>query len=234
MNSKEKVLTRCNGLSRREFLAATITAAGGAMLFNLPSTAYASNVSPLCDSPGNALDTTRPITSVIPAGIYAQTLMETLYPEALSALAKEVSSDFADFKEAGLAGMASLPETGTPRGNFGKTLSAKQIKALGPDLVLQAGFDSNEAVSEVVKLKEDADTQIMYLDISFGKLPEAYRTLGQALGRSERANALACYIESAQKRAIDAVSDKKRFACSTDLGLMGKKLPKASVSKQTH
>lgn len=205
MDSKFENNVLDNGLTRREFVAAAATTIGGMALFSLPEQAYASNRGNVRDSLGNSLDMSKPITKVVPAGIYAQTLMETLYPEALSSLAKEVSSDSEDFNEAGLSGVARLPETGTPQGNFGKSIAYEQIKGLNPDLVLQTGFGLGGATSETSEIKTGTGVQTMYLDISFGKLPEAYRTLGSVLGCSERANKLATYIEGAQTRAISAV-----------------------------
>lgn len=206
MNSKRSAYSAANRITRREFMVAAITTVGGIALFSLPKNAYALENDTIYDSLGNVIDLTKPIGRVVPAGIYAQTLMETLFPEALVSVAKEVSSDSVDFEEAGLDRVTRLPETGTPKGNFGKNISYERIKALSPDLVLQAGFDPKKGDSETSLITEETDTQTMYLDIGFGKLPEAYRTLGQALGYSERAEAIASYIESAQERAVKSAN----------------------------
>lgn len=205
MDEKEKLSVP---ISRREFVAATVTAAGF-VLFDLPGRAYASDCSGVCDSLGNLLELSEPVTKVVPMGIYAQTLMETLFPEALSSLAKEVSSDSSDFEEAGLSRIVNLPETGTPKGIFGKNADFEQVRSLDPDLVLQVGFGSEDRDrAEVSRIQAGVGVRTAYLDISYGKLPEAYRSLGRILNCEERANELAEYVEDACSRAVKAA----RFA----------------------
>lgn len=198
--------------SRRDFISAAVTIAGSVAMLSFPSRASAAaSLAPaevsFADSLGRPSALAMPASSVVPLGIYAQTLMETLYPDALASLAKEVSGDAEDFAEAGLAGVVGLVETGTPGANFGKGVDPAQIAALAPDIVLQAGVPRAGVAEELERAQSETGVPCVFLDISFGKLQESYRMLGRLLGCEERAEELASYIEDAQARAMAAMPD---------------------------
>jgi iron complex transport system substrate-binding protein len=202
-------------ITRRDFLSTAATFAGGVMVFSLPGQAFATEKmetnnsdslrTKFEDSLGRSLDIAAPVKTVVPIGIYAQTLMETLYPGALASLAKDVTDDAGDFADAGLADILGLDETGTPRGNFGKDVDPVQIATFEPDMILQAGIPRAGVGEELEPIQSATDTPCVFLDISFGKLQETYRKLGCLLGCEERAEELARYIEDAQARAMAAV-----------------------------
>lgn len=207
-------------LTRRGFVSGAITIAGGMAMFSLPGGASASEgptaASPapagasFADSLGRPLDLAEPASSVVPLGIYAQTLMEMLCPDALASLAKEVSGDAEAFAEAGLADIVALAETGTPGANFGKRVDPDQVAALAPDVVLQAGVPRAGASGELERVRSETGAPCVFLDVSFGRLQESYRALGRLLGCEERAEELASYIEDAQSRAVAAMADGGR------------------------
>lgn len=204
-------------LTRRGFVSGAIAIAGGVAMLSLPGGASASEgptaASPapagasFADSLGRPLDLAEPASSVVPLGIYAQTLMETLCPDALASLAKEVSGDAEAFAEAGLADIVALAETGTPGANFGKRVDPDQVAALAPDVVLQAGVPRAGASGELERVRSETGAPCVFLDVSFGRLQESYRALGRLLGCEERAEELASYIEDAQSRAVAAMAD---------------------------
>lgn len=204
-----------NHITRRAFISGAIAVAGGLVMLSLPDRASASeglaaaNLAPaetnFVDSLGRTVSIAKPISSVVPLGIYAQTLMETLYPGALASLAKEVPDDADDFAESGLADIVALVETGTTKANFGKDVDFARIAALAPDVVLQAGIPRAGITEELEQVQPETGAPCVFLDISFGKLQESYRTLGHLLGCEERAEELACYIEDIQARAVDAM-----------------------------
>lgn len=204
-----------NHITRRAFVSGAIAIAGGLVMLSFPDRASASeglaaaNLAPaetnFVDSLGRTVSIAKPISSVVPLGIYAQTLMETLYPGALASLAKEVSDDADDFAESGLADIVALVETGTTKANFGKDVDFARIAALAPDVVLQAGIPRAGVTEELEQVQPETGAPCVFLDISFGKLQESYRTLGHLLGCEERAEELACYIEDIQARAVSTM-----------------------------
>lgn len=139
----------------------------------------------------------------MPLGVYAQTLMETLYPNALASLAKEVSEDAHEFVDAGLAEVACLPETGTLDASFGKKVDVNQLAALSPDLILQAGIPREGTAEKLNRIQIESDIPCIFVDVSFGKLQNAYRTLGSLLDCEQRAKELVCYIDDAQQKAFE-------------------------------
>lgn len=204
-------------LTRRDFVSGTITIAGGMAMLSFPGRASAAErptaASPapagmaFVDSLGRSLDLAEPASSVVPLGVYAQTLMETLYSDALASLAKEVSGDAEDFVEAGLGDIVALVETGTPGAGFGKRVDSEQVAVLAPDIVLQAGIPGAGVAEELERVQSETGAPCVFLDVSFGRLQESYRALGHLLGCEERAEELASYIEDAQSRAIAAMAD---------------------------
>lgn len=221
---KAFIMTRANTqrifddkLSRRDFVSCAITLAGGVAMFSLPGRALAAEglvagtsapaKTAFEDSLGRSVELSQTASSVVPLGIYAQTMMETLYPGALASLAKEVSGDAADFAEAGLADIAGLVETGTPGANFGKSVDPGLIAALAPDIVLQAGVPRAGAAEELERVQSETGAPCVFLDVSYGKLQESYRMLGRLLGCEDRAEELAAYVEDAQSRAKAAMAD---------------------------
>lgn len=203
-------------ITRRDFVSCAITLAGGVALFSLPGRALAAeglvagipapSKTVFEDSLGRSVELGQPASFVVPLGIYAQTMMETLYPGALASLAKEVSGDAADFAEAGLADIVGLIETGTPGANFGKRVDSAQIAALAPDVLLQAGLPRAGVAEELERVQSETGVPCVFLDISYGKLQESYRMLGRLLGCEGRAEELAAYIEDAQSRAKAAMA----------------------------
>ena len=206
-----------NHITRRAFVSGAIAVAGGLVMLSFPDRASASeglaaaNLAPaetnFVDSLGRTVSIAKPISSVVPLGIYAQTLMETLYPSALASLAKEVPDDADDFAESGLADIVALVETGTPKANFGKDVDFAQIAALAPDMALQAGVPRAGVAEELERVQSETSVPCVFLDISYGKLQESYRILGRLLGCEDRAEVLAAYIEDAQYRAKAAMTD---------------------------
>lgn len=194
-------------LSRREFVSGAIGTVGGFAFFSFPRSAHASPIESFSDSLGRSFDFCFPAESVVPLGVYAQTMMETLCPECLSSLAKEVSSDAEDFAEAGLAEVEALPETGTPSASFGKGVDSSQVSFLSPDIVLQVGFPRDGINEELEHLQDEFDSPCVFLDISFGGLQDAYRQLGKLLGCEQRAGELVGYIDDVQCRVEGCLAD---------------------------
>ena len=197
--------------TKREFISSAITVAGGLALFSFPTQAHVDSAMASADSSVMSDSiSSKTVTSVVPLGIYAQTLLGALYPDALASLAKGISPDAADFTEAGLADAINLAETGTPGASFGQRIDPKQLAALSPNIAFQAGVPHEGTAKEIERIQAESSIPCVFLDISFGRLQESYRALGRLLGCEERAEELASYIEGAQSRAVAAMADGGR------------------------
>ncbi len=205
-------------LTRRDFVSSIITIAGGIGMFSFSGRALASDRSTatnlihnemgFVDSLGRLIDIAQPVRSVVPLGVYAQTLIETLFPGSLASLAKEVFGDADDFVDAGLVDIVGLAETGAIKTNVGKKVDFAQIAALKPDIVLQAGIPHSDDIEDLEWIQTKTGALCVFLDVSYGKLQESYRKLGRLLGCEQRAEELASYIENTQIRAVSVMNSE--------------------------
>lgn len=214
-------------ISRRKFISSAAVAAG-IELFIIPNRTFGSQLLAFTDSLRRDIELDGPVASVIPLDMYAQTLMETLFPDGLVSLAKEVSDDAGDFNEAGLADITRLPETGTPNARFGKELDYAQIADVSPDLLLRTGTSHDETVAELNQIQVESGTPCVYMDVSFGSLQDAYRKLGRLFGCEQRAEKLARFIDDSQTKARDSIA-KSELATRVFYGprVAGKRVTKA-------
>lgn len=102
--------------------------------------------------------------------------------------------------------IASLPALGSQAG-FGRALNPEEVMSRHPDLVI-AWLDRfvDNAKAEASFAKMGMPIVFLRLD-ALADYPAAFRFLGDLFGRKEKAEALAAYIEDAQKRVSKAVGD---------------------------
>jgi iron complex transport system substrate-binding protein len=229
-------------LTRRRFIGLASGSMLGALVLSMPKQALAeqaltrqavSNSLTLTDSLARNVEAPEVIESVTPSGICAQAMLCTLFPEKLASVALSVSeSDIQDYFDAGLSSITDLPETGAAFKGEISDMDMEEIETVLPSIILDVGLPKEGLRTKLDDLQEDAGTPCVFLDISFGMLPDAYRTLGQLLGCRERAEELAVFIEgmySDIEMRREGVSDTRRvFYAPREFGLC----PKKSVSLQ--
>ena len=147
------------------------------------------------DSLGRKVRLKKSIARVAPLGVHAQTMLITLMPKYISSLALNLEEDEQIYRDAGLSEVTELPETGALSTPSAKGVAKKRIASTSPDLMIDAGLVRDGLEQELDSIQEASRVPCYFLDISFGKLPEAYRTLGKLLSCEERAEALAQIIE---------------------------------------
>ena len=201
------------------------------------SSGNASTIS-FTDSLGRAVMIPTKVNAVTPLGIQAQTLVEILCGDSLVSLALNMNADSDDYKVAGLEDMLNLPRTNITSSTtvlddlstineaalFGSSDvitdlpdSVANVEAAAsavlPDVILDVGF-VREGISENLdRLQSITGIPCVFLDIAFGKLPQAFRMLGNLVSSSDttRAESLATYVESVQAMttfSVDATSGK--------------------------
>lgn len=193
---------RQRGISRREF--ARFAALGAAALIvGTPEFAIAEPRSrKFTDSLGRTIVVPATVCAVMPAGDIAQQLVCTLCPELLSSVASEITeADALEFKRAGMGEIANLPETGGSSSSGVEGVVPQAASWTGASLILDAGLRKNNLANDLDALQKEEGVPCVFLDVSFGNLPQAYRMLGNLLGREDRAEQLASYVESAMDRA---------------------------------
>lgn len=173
-------------LSRRGLLQ------GMAGLAAFGSLARPARAAVLQDSAGRAVSLSRPAARIFPAGPPAAILAYTLAPDALLGWTR---ANRAEEREFLLPGIGDRPELGRLTGR-GNTASLELVLELKPDLILDVGSTNATFVSLADRIQEQTGIPYILLDGRFAGIPAAYRLLGQATGRTERAESLAGYAET--------------------------------------
>ena len=197
-------------VSRRTFLKTlTGTAAGVAVALTLPTIAKAENAVEnindrfildngitYIDSAGRRVVVAQNVQRVIPAGIFAQTILEMLCPEKLTAVAKAVAPSQQEFyAKAGLQYLSTLPETGEiyKSSNTNSRMSiARETEA---DLVIDIGNQKENQERILAGVQSSLSVPTIFIDGTVGNIPTALRVIGRMLGVQARAESLAIYLE---------------------------------------
>lgn len=193
----------CRNLSRRQFAQVASTGLVTVLTIGLPAQAFAEAPSRMfTDSLGRRVNVSPAVGTVMPLGEVAQCLVCTLCPEALASVVSEVDeTDAKEYRDAGMGEIAQLPETGGAASSGVEGVEAQAALWTGSSIMLDAGLPKDGLADELDALQADGDTPCVFLDTSFGNLPQAYRLLGELLDRQERGEELAAYVEGAMRRA---------------------------------
>lgn len=114
-------------------------------------------------------------------------------------------------------------------GESGATVEAQSFAlASNPDLILDAGYARDGLAAELDALQQSTGIPCVFLDISFGRLAQAFEMLGSLVGAPDpmRAATLAAYVDAVQGQTLAFSEDvAARGTCSVfyaqrDKGLM--------------
>ena len=195
-----------HAVSRRAFAHVAFLGAVTLLVNPFPASAGEQDDRVFTDSLGRNVYVPTTVCAVMPAGDVAQQLVCTLCPELLSSVASEVSvEDAAEYERAGLGDIVNLPETGGSASSGVSGMVADAASWTGASVILDAGVEKEGLSGELNDLQNEQGVPCLFLDVSFGHLGDAYRKLGDLLGREERAEELASYVEASISRT--AVGD---------------------------
>jgi iron complex transport system substrate-binding protein len=203
-------------LSRRKFLALSLASAGavGANTLIQPQQALAVEntraTSVFIDDLGRRIRVPDVINGVTPTGVNAQTMLFELCPDKIASLAMEISTpDAADYQDADMGELAELPKTGALLSTGGADIDSEEVVDISPVVMIDVGLPKEGLADKLNALQLETNIPYIFIDISFGKLPQAYRTLGSLLGCEQRAEALASYVEAAMSEVKEIASNLK-------------------------
>ena len=198
-SSTSKTTRFASFVSRRQFMNLTFAGVSCAALLVFPGKVLAQesqNLQLVTDCLGRKLEIPFGPLAVSPTGTPAQTLLTILAPDMMYSVATKISNDAYCYANAGLSKVTNLPETDSvTRSSYEET--ARKLKAIAPTLIIDAGSKQEELYGELDLLQNNLSVPVFFVDISFGQLPEALRTLGAVLGCSDRASELAQWVERA-------------------------------------
>jgi iron complex transport system substrate-binding protein len=145
------------------------------------------------DGAGRDVAVPATVTRVFPAGPPAAIQLYTLAPDLLLGWPRANRPEEREFL---LQGIGERPEIGriTGRGNSANLEAVLQLK---PDLIVDAGATGRTYVELAERVQGQTGIPYALLDGRFSAIPESYRILGRLTGRSQRAETLATWCETA-------------------------------------
>ncbi|GAU82349.1 iron ABC transporter substrate-binding protein [Bosea sp. BIWAKO-01] len=161
------------------------------------------------DGAGREMAIPARVERVFPAGPPAAITLYTLAPDLLLGWPR---ANRAEEREFLLPGVGDRPEVGRITGR-GNSANLEAVLGLKPDLIVDAGSTGRTYVELAMRVQEQTGIPYALLDGRFEQIPASYRILGQLTGRSERAETLARWCETAMatiKGRIATIPGEKR------------------------
>ncbi|TCR67594.1 iron ABC transporter substrate-binding protein [Bosea sp. BK604] len=142
------------------------------------------------------------VERVFPAGPPAAIVLYTLAPDLLLGWPRANRPEEREFL---LPGVGDKPEVGRITGR-GNSANLEAVLSLKPDLIVDAGSTGRTYVDLATRVQEQTGIPYALLDGRFDQIPASYRILGQLLGRSERAEALARWCETTMGTIVQRIA----------------------------
>ena len=173
-------------VSRRALIA------GASAALIASSRAWAATVT---DGAGRSVPVPARVDRVFPAGPPAAIMLYTLAPDLLLGWPR---ANRADEREFLLPDVGARPEVGRITGR-GNTANLEEVLALKPDLILDIGTINPTFVSLADRVQEQTGIPYALLDGRFDGVAQAYRVMGELVGRRDASDTLARYAEDTVK-----------------------------------
>ena len=157
------------------------------------------------DDMGRIVELPSAINKIVPSGKYAEAVLMTLCPDKMASITEQIEDEEEkQFAEAGLSEISDLAETGemypAETREESHNFDIRKVDNVKPDMILDIGTKKDDLNSTLEYTQVKSDTPVIFLDGTFGRLPDVYRKLGDITGCSERAEELAAFIENVQKK----------------------------------
>ena len=170
------------------------------------------------DSCGRTVDLPAQITTVAVSGTMAQMLVFALAPDTLAGVAgkwDESARDYLDEK------YCALPVLGHLYGGKGE-LNLETLLKSNAQVVIDVGEAKDGIASDLDRLSAQTGIPFVHIDMTTDTMGDAFRTLGELLGRQAAAEELAIYCERVYARAKDIAANVEKVSllyCLGDNGL---------------
>ena len=143
------------------------------------------------DSCNRTVEIPEEITRIAPSGALAQMVLMTIAPEKLVGLSATPSEEqYPYFPEE----MIKLPTFGQFYGSKAN-LNMESLIAADPQVIIDIGDMKAGHAGDMRKIQEQTGIPTIFVKAEMNDFPEAYRTLGKILGKEEKGEELAAYIE---------------------------------------
>ena len=144
------------------------------------------------DSVGRTLSVPANITKIAVSGPLTQIYILPLAGDMLVGVSRRFSEDAQKYLPEEIY---QKTEIGQLYGGKGE-LDLEALLSVAPDVVIDVGEAKKTIKEDLDSLTEQTGIPFLHIDATVMTAPEAYRTLGQLLGREEKGNELADYCQS--------------------------------------
>ncbi|MCR5034066.1 MAG: ABC transporter substrate-binding protein [Clostridia bacterium] len=143
------------------------------------------------DDAGRTVEVPGEISRVAPAGAVATMFMMTIAPDMLVGVSAQPTKEQEKYfpKE-----MLDLPEFGQFYGS-NPNLNMEALIEADPQVVLDIGDKKPTVKEDMDKIQEQIGIPTLFFEGTLEELPNAYRQVGELLGREEKAEELAQFVE---------------------------------------
>ena len=161
------------------------------------------------DDTGRTVTVPKDITRVAPSGQVAQMMLVTLVPDLLVGLSVSPSTSQMEY----------YPEEVTYLPTFGQfygkksTLNLESLVEAEPQVTIDLGDRKRTIKIDLAGIQKKTNIPTLFYESTIEKMPEAYRFLGTLLGREEKAEKMAAFVEKtlrmAEKNSAKIPEDRK-------------------------
>lgn len=189
-----------------------------------PSTAVSAEAATreFTDSTGRTVTVPNEVTRVAVSGpltqIYAIPLVGDLMVGVSNYIAEDIEKYLPDY-------ISTLPELGQLYGG-GAELDLEAILAADPDVVIDIGDSKDGIAEDMDSLSEQTGIPFVHIDATVQTSPDAYRMLGELVGREAEAEEIATWLEDLYTMMTDMMARvdadgarKTALYCLGDKGL---------------
>jgi iron complex transport system substrate-binding protein len=159
------------------------------------------------DDAGRSVELPGDLTRIAPSGPLAQLVLYTLCPDKMVGWGTEVTEaqrQYIDDK------YADLPVFGN---FYGDTLNLEAVMAADTEVIIDIGEAKQTIKEDMEGVQEKTGLPTIFVRMELDNMADAYRTLGEIVGETERAEELAAYIEATladTKKKVDAIPAAER------------------------
>jgi len=150
------------------------------------------------DSVGREVELPKNISRVAASGSVAQMIIYSLAPEMLVGITSEWDDDQLEYI---VEEYQNLPKIGQfySSGN----LNLEEIASLEPQVVIDIGETKKSISEDMDSLTLQTDIPTIHIEATAENMAEAYRMLGEVLGKGEKADILAKYCERVYVNTVE-------------------------------
>ncbi|MDR1194827.1 MAG: ABC transporter substrate-binding protein [Peptococcaceae bacterium] len=149
------------------------------------------------DSAGREVEVPAQITRVSPSGALAQMFIQALAPDLLVSIA----GDFSAAAEPYIAeNLRQLPVVGQFYGT--DNLNIEEIASIGPELVIDIGEPKSSIVEDMDSITDALAIPAVHITATLATTGDAFRALGELLGREAAAERIAAFCDTAYADAL--------------------------------